>query len=765
MNLYRKTMVLAIVGLFFGAGIVTGGNNIYRLGESERVVSNILYVDDDGDEAFTEIWDAVNHSHDGDTIYVYCGTYREHIIIDKSINLIGESKDCVIIDGKYGSSPIITITANSVLVQGFTIRNGGVGIDVCSNGNEIIDNNIVRTDGVYLSDANDNHIYENFFSQSSIYIVSSSTGNVIESNIIVNGGVSISSSYGNEIRCNHISSNSDVSMDVDGSSNIIEDNIIKNSKSSGKGIFIHYGMEDNVICGNTISNCDWGVYIYEFATENLIYHNNFINNLYQAFDAGGENSGNHWDNGYEGNYWSDYEFKYPNAKDEDGDGIWDDPYFISKGNKDNYPFVHENGWVEPLSPDLECMNTSISWSKVEPGSIQTATILIKNVGEPGSLLDWEVSEHPNWGVWSFSPPSGENLKPEDGLVTIQVAVIVPDVEEASFSGNIKIVNKEDSSDYCEVAVSLSTAHVKKVGYQIIKFFRSRFLDNFGCLGDEVDQQQTSDLGGGKPFYQKYWLAQGFKPTKEILTRVGLRLFLHGGRPPGAIVEVSIRSSKTGDDLTSCSITGSAIESGSWVDFDFPDIVVKPGSQYYIVLRSSSGDQYQHYCWYFDVNDPYKNGSAWGSRNYGSSWYELDFPSEGLPDCDFCFRTYGRDNSPPTTPLISGPTSGEAGSSYKYSLYTVDPDDDDIYYYIDWGDGSTTDWIGPYHSGEQIEVHHVWYEKGNYIIMVKTKDIYDAESDWATLEVTMPRNKVINLLFSQFCDGRSLTFPLLKYILR
>jgi len=50
--------------------------------------------------------------------------------------------------------------------------------------------------------------------------------------------------------------------------------------------------------------------------------------------------GNVWDDGAgKGNYWSDYEDKYPDA--EEIEGIWDTPYVIDENNRDNYPIVPE----------------------------------------------------------------------------------------------------------------------------------------------------------------------------------------------------------------------------------------------------------------------------------------------------------------------------------------------------------------------------------------------------------------------------------------
>ena len=105
------------------------------------------------------------------------------------------------------------------------------------------------------------------------------------------------------------------------------------------------------------------------------------------------------------------------------------------------------------------------------------------------------------------------------------------------------------------------------------------------------------------------------------------------------------------------------------------------------------------------------------------------------------------NDPPATPTINGPPSGKAGQSYQYTFSTTDPDGNDVYYYIEWGDGQIEEWDGPHGSGEAVTLSHSWTNQDTYTIRVKAKDEYDAESSWETLDVTMPRNRgfLINIL--------------------
>jgi hypothetical protein len=130
-------------------------------------------------------------------------------------------------------------------------------------------------------------------------------------------------------------------------------------------------------------------------------------------------------------------------------------------------------------------------------------------------------------------------------------------------------------------------------------------------------------------------------------------------------------------------------------------------------------------------------------------------------------TFTTANLPPNRPVIDGPSSGKAGVSYIYNFIAVDPDGNDIYYWINWSDGSLfTEWIGPYHSGQLVMVSHTFLKKGTFIIKCQAKDSYDAISDWGTLSVTMPYS--YNLPFMQFWlkifERFPYAFPLLRHLM-
>jgi len=125
-------------------------------------------------------------------------------------------------------------------------------------------------------------------------------------------------------------------------------------------------------------------------------------------------------------------------------------------------------------PDLDCSGT-LSWSKVTPGGTISGEFLIANIGESTSLLSWNIESYPEWGTWSFTPSSGSGLTPEVGAITIGVEVIAPSEKNQQFTGEIKIVNAEDITDYDTISVSLTTP----VSYELyFQQFFGRFFERF-----------------------------------------------------------------------------------------------------------------------------------------------------------------------------------------------------------------------------------------------------------------------------------------------
>ena len=123
------------------------------------------------------------------------------------------------------------------------------------------------------------------------------------------------------------------------------------------------------------------------------------------------------------------------------------------------------------------------------------------------------------------------------------------------------------------------------------------------------------------------------------------------------------------------------------------------------------------------------------------------------------------NNQPEIPGITGPKNGNIGTEYGYTFSSFDPEDHNVFYYIEWGDGTDNGWIGPYSSGQEITVSHSWDEEDTYTIRAKAKDIFDAESSWGTLQVTMPVNQQYRYpMFYWFLERFPNAFPILRHLI-
>jgi len=364
----RKIIALGIMLLFLGMTISSSvGFNLEKQSIKPLSSGNILYVGGNGTGNYSKIQDAIDNASDGDTVYVYNGTYVENVVVDKSINLTGEDKGTTIIDGN-GTGDVINITSDWVNISGFKIKRSGnypdTGIDISSNHNTIKDNtikynwgglglisdcnnNIIKGNiisanyyGIYFSKSSNNSIIGNYISnnQYGLTLIYDSCGNTVTRNNITSNhqyGIELFWSNNKAITENIISNNGDGILIYHSSNNIITGNNI--TSNSYYGIKFDYCSDGNTITSNNISKNRDGIYLQDSSNNNIIYHNNLINNTQNAYDE----CNNSWDDGYPsgGNYWDDY-----NGTDGNGDGIGDTPYPIPGGdNEDRYPLMEPYG--------------------------------------------------------------------------------------------------------------------------------------------------------------------------------------------------------------------------------------------------------------------------------------------------------------------------------------------------------------------------------------------------------------------------------------
>jgi len=137
-------------------------------------------------------------------------------------------------------------------------------------------------------------------------------------------------------------------------------------------------------------------------------------------------------------------------------------------------------------------------------------------------------------------------------------------------------------------------------------------------------------------------------------------------------------------------------------------------------------------------------NEFGKFKMGKCSYNETLFFDGAIDEVKIFKFAGGNEQNP--PDISGPSSGEVNQNLEYTFTTDDPEEDEVYIYVDWGDESNTGWIGPFDSGETVSRTHKYTKNGSYKIKAKSKDIWD-DSTWSNKIVRIgnqaPSNPSVN----------------------
>jgi len=226
-------------------------------------------------------------------------------------------------------------------VANYTVGDAGQVILVRCDSMRVENHNLSRTSaGIELWETNNSIISRNNITANTyagVYLGCSSNNSIIGNNIAANtyyGVCLLYSCSNNSIIGNNITNNTYGIYLLYSSNNSIFVNSITATANNEYGIYLDRSSSNSIV-GNSIAKNSYGIWLRN-SSDNFVYHNNFINNTQQVYF---EYSGytNFWD----GNYWSDYREKYPDAKEIDGSGIWDTPYVIDNYNQDNYPIVPE----------------------------------------------------------------------------------------------------------------------------------------------------------------------------------------------------------------------------------------------------------------------------------------------------------------------------------------------------------------------------------------------------------------------------------------
>ena len=314
-------------------------------------------------------------------------------------------------------------------------------------------------------------------------------------------------------------------------------------------------------------------------------------------------------------------------------------------------------------------------------------------------------------------------------------------------------NMRSKTLFCLIVATLfvmSTSAVKN-GNEKVGKFASILDDGF------LDQKQVEHDGGFACIGEDAF-AQEFVPSMNHLTRIELLILRNETVLPGP--EVIIRDSLNGGDLRSVELNDNfSPNEYLWVEINFDDLEVNPGETYYIIFGGfHGGHKTQTYYWGYGNSTPidlYPMGESYFYDESDDEWLRMDYIL-GY-DVDFCFRTYGYNNTPPDKPeQPSGETILNLGVWYTFSTSTTDFDGDKIKYGWDWnGDKEVDEWTKNYNSGVKVEREHSWTEGGTFPIRVKARECDSpyGESPWSDpLIVYVGDEKAPQLSITKPVDG-------------
>ena len=306
-RLISKGLAVGIILLFVGTCFIPVTAQYIEKPSLLTSSGHWLYVGGKGPGNYTRIQDAIDNASDGDTVFIFddSSPYRETVVIDKTIRLIGENKNTTTIESNK-TMHTITISVNQVNISGFTIRSSSniafIGIYIKSNfsmitGNIITDNYY----NIFLINSSNNNISGNIIENSNTGIIfinesvknTISRNNMLDNNAcivftnktsdnIITGNVLTNNSFGmlffkkaqnNRVDGNIITNNNDDSiLFSDSNDNFISKNII--SHNNGNGINLQ-NSSNNTISHNRITNNTWcGIYTFGSTNNNNIIGNN-----------------------------------------------------------------------------------------------------------------------------------------------------------------------------------------------------------------------------------------------------------------------------------------------------------------------------------------------------------------------------------------------------------------------------------------------------------------------------------------------------------
>ena len=274
-----------------------------------------LYVGGSGPGNYTKIQDALDNASPGDTVYVYAGTYQEHVTVHTQVHFIGQNRSTTIIDGEL-TDTVVSIRADGTTMSGFTVKNGrhyimSAGIMVMANYTSINNCEVCYNyNGIFLDCyttrnshnlVSNNWIHHNFdsviVSGNSYCEVSNNTIMFTEATAIFASGDFVFPCHHNLIADNILERNCDgIDFTGDTYQMLVTRNIILDTIYNGMWL----NCSDSVFSWNSIRDSgDYAVWC-DFCSKNTYLRNDFINAGYnlmvlECHKTPDTLRGNYWD--------------------------------------------------------------------------------------------------------------------------------------------------------------------------------------------------------------------------------------------------------------------------------------------------------------------------------------------------------------------------------------------------------------------------------------------------------------------------------------
>jgi parallel beta-helix repeat protein len=269
-------------------------------------------------------------------------------------------------------------------------------------------------------------------------------------------GIFLSSTVNSTITNNIITKNSQGIYLTKSNNNTISGNYITNNNH---GIWLYNSSKNKVVENYMANNLNGtSIMLSPFmptSSDNLFYHNSYVNNNRQVYMSPPgfaiPDSINVWDNGFEGNYWSDYV-----GVDNDGDGLGDLPYVIDANNQDNYPLMAS------LMPPIFVFDAGTwEWIQYNVYVVSNSTVSGFSFNHENTLIQFNVEDETGTtGFCKVTIPKNL-LNAEDNW-----AVLVDD------NPVIPSVNEDERNTYIYFTFSHSTKTVEIIGTDAIPEFPS-----------------------------------------------------------------------------------------------------------------------------------------------------------------------------------------------------------------------------------------------------------------------------------------------------